>query len=109
MASWPPLPGHLLDAGRQPVSVVVPSVSLKLYLEILNKDNRRCCKGHLLLVKHNAPSGTICKPSLQLRDAGWDRSGSTSTSSGPGREAFWLADYGGSVHSGDSSTSECKS
>jgi hypothetical protein len=30
MASWPPLPGHVLDAGRQPVAVVVPSVPLKL-------------------------------------------------------------------------------
>lgn len=25
MASWPPLPGHLLEAGRQPFSLTVPS------------------------------------------------------------------------------------
>lgn len=31
MASWPPLPGHLLDAGLQPFALVVPSVPLKLY------------------------------------------------------------------------------
>ena len=32
IASWPPLPGHLLEAGRQPVSVAVPSEPLKLNL-----------------------------------------------------------------------------
>lgn len=30
MASWPPFPGHLFEAGRQPVSVTWPSVPLKL-------------------------------------------------------------------------------
>lgn len=30
MASCPPFPGHVLDAGRQPFSVTVPSVPLKL-------------------------------------------------------------------------------
>jgi len=30
IASCPPLPGHLLEAGRQPVSVTVPSLPMKL-------------------------------------------------------------------------------
>jgi hypothetical protein len=32
MASCPPAPGHLFEAGRQPFSEAVPSLPMKLYL-----------------------------------------------------------------------------
>jgi hypothetical protein len=105
IASWPPAPGHVLEAGLQPVSVVVPSVPLKLYLKI----NCWCFPTTLrgeecsLLVKHDATSSAVCEPSLQLRHAGRDRTGSASTSSCASCEAHRRAN-----HSIDSALSELR-
>lgn len=123
IASWPPLPGHVLDAGRQPVSVVVPSVPLKLYLRPnVSIRSLRCTLKCLLFVEHNATSSAVGEPSLQLCNARWDRTGSTSTArrrrsealrfanNGVGRALLELGTVanGGSVHSCNSA-SKCKS
>lgn len=48
-------------------------------------------QGDVLLIEHNATSSAVGKPSLQLRNAGWDCASGTSTSSSACSEALWLA------------------
>lgn len=65
MASCPPAPGHLLEAGRQPASVTFPSEPMKLYLEhTLDSELKGCREVVLLLVDENDTRSRVGKPSL---------------------------------------------
>ena len=68
IASWPPFPGQVLLEGRQPASVILPSLPMKLNLKLCQYQYlfMRSLHLHLLMVEHDNSRLIIRKESFQF-------------------------------------------